>query len=93
MSCDAELQNAKEELEKIKNHTCGLKFYKNDIFYYLDSEFTLRRRIISYVDVLVDGRYMEELRDVSLHWRGSSNQRVIDVQQSLKKGEIVLWNS
>ena len=37
--------------------------------------------------------YKEELRDVSLHWRGSSNQRVIDVQKSLKKGEIVLWNS
>ena len=52
-----------------------------------------RQCIIKNCDVLVDGEYKEELRDVSLHWRGSSNQRVIDVQKSLKKGEIVLWNS
>lgn len=53
----------------------------------------LRQQIVSYCDVVVDGKYIEELRDVSLHWRGSSNQRVIDVQQSLKKGEIVLWSN
>ena len=52
-----------------------------------------RFNILKYVDVLVDGRYVDELRDISLHWRGSSNQRVINVQKSLKKGEIVLWSS
>lgn len=53
----------------------------------------LRQIIVSKCDVLVDGRYIDELRDISLHWRGSSNQRVIDVKQSLEKGEIVLWSS
>ena len=43
-------------------------------------------------DVLVDGRYVEELRDVNLHWKGSANQRVIDVQSSLSRGTVVLWD-
>ncbi len=47
--------------------------------------------MLSYIDVLVDGRYMAELRDESLLFRGSRNQRLIDVQLSLKKGEVVLW--
>lgn len=47
--------------------------------------------IMQYLDVLVDGSYMDELRDISLKWRGSSNQRVIDVQASLKTGKVVLW--
>lgn len=47
--------------------------------------------VMQYVDVLVDGQYVEELRDVQLHWRGSSNQRVIDVQKSLKNSEAVVY--
>lgn len=47
--------------------------------------------ILSYIDVLIDGRYVDELRDFNLKWRGSSNQRVIDVQKSLKKREVVLY--
>ena len=46
--------------------------------------------IMQYVDVLVDGEFVEEKKDVSLKWKGSSNQRVIDVQQSLKSGTVVL---
>lgn len=42
------------------------------------------------VDVLVDGRYIKEQRDVKLPWRGSSNQKVIDVKKSLELGKIVL---
>lgn len=53
----------------------------------------LRRQIISMCDVLIDGRYVDELRDVSLHWRGSSNQRVINVQETLKQKQILLWES
>lgn len=47
--------------------------------------------VMKYVDVIVDGKYIESLRDVNLPWRGSSNQRVIDVQKSLEKGQIVLY--
>lgn len=48
--------------------------------------------LIKYIDVLVDGRYIEEFKDSKLHWKGSSNQRVIDVNKSLKKGEVVLFD-
>lgn len=50
-----------------------------------------RRAIILSCDVMVDGRYIDSQRDISLKWRGSSNQRVIDIKQSLQKGEIILW--
>lgn len=47
--------------------------------------------IMKYTDVLIDGRYIDEKRDITLPWRGSTNQRVIDVQKSLNKGKIVLY--
>lgn len=50
------------------------------------------RKIIELCDIIVDGKYIEELNDITLKWRGSSNQRVIDVKETLKKGEIVLYN-
>ncbi len=46
--------------------------------------------VLTLIDTLVDGQYMDDLHDFRLEWRGSSNQRVIDVQKTLKKGEIVL---
>lgn len=48
---------------------------------------------IKYADVLVDGQFCEELKDVNYHWAGSTNQRVIDVQKSLQKGEVILHES
>ena len=47
--------------------------------------------IINYTDVLIDGEYKKDLRDISLKWRGSSNQKVIDVQKSLKENKEVLY--
>lgn len=49
------------------------------------------KEIFDYVDVLVDGQFVESLHSPLLHWKGSSNQRVIDIQKSLKSGEIVLY--
>ena len=46
---------------------------------------------LSYLEVLVDGRFVEEKKNLSLRFRGSSNQRIIHVPSSLKTGEIVLW--
>lgn len=52
-----------------------------------------RKTIIEeFVDVLVDGIFISELADVNYHWAGSTNQRVIDVKQSLKENKIVLWH-
>ena len=47
--------------------------------------------ILSLIDVLVDGRFVEELHDITLKFRGSSNQRVIDVKKSLERGKVVLF--
>ena len=48
--------------------------------------------LLREVDVLVDGPYEEWKRDISLSFRGSSNQRVIDVQESLKQNQIILYD-
>lgn len=55
---------------------------------YLD---VITRAILNVADVLVDGRFMLEQRDLNLKWKGSKNQRIIDVQKTLKQGEIVLY--
>ena len=47
------------------------------------------KEVLKYVDTLVDGQYKDELHDFTLKWRGSSNQRVIDVQESLKQGKVI----
>ena len=47
---------------------------------------------IKNIDVLIDGRFEINKRDISLKWRGSSNQRIIDVQRSFEKGKIILYD-
>ncbi len=48
------------------------------------------KEVFKYIDVLVDGQYVDELHDPTLKWRGSSNQRVIDIKETLKNNDIVL---
>lgn len=48
------------------------------------------KEIMEYIDYLVDGQYKDELHDFRLLYRGSSNQRIIDVKKSLKTGNIVI---
>lgn len=92
-------------IEEVLNLMCNVKkIYPNktiwiytgykyeDIYCYNTEIHTnyLRKEILKYCDILVDGRYVEELRDITLEWKGSSNQRVIDVQRTLKQNKIVL---
>ena len=77
----------------LKLHKSGLGskniwVYTGYNFEYLMSEY---RDYLEFIDVIVDGPFIEELKDVSLPFRGSSNQRIIDVQKSLEQNEIVLW--
>lgn len=51
----------------------------------------ITNELLSYIDVLVDGRFIDALKNLSLKFRGSSNQRVIDVQKTLASGNIVLY--
>ena len=44
-------------------------------------------------DILIDGPYIEELRDINIPFRGSTNQRIIDVEKSLRAGQVILWNN
>lgn len=50
-----------------------------------------RKEIVKMTDILIDGQYIHEQRDMNLKFRGSKNQRVIDVKESLKQGKIILY--
>ena len=50
-----------------------------------------RRSILKQCDVLVDGRYIDSERDITLKWRGSKNQRVIDLKETFKQKQVVLY--
>lgn len=64
-----------------------------EIFERKDPSWHYARHIVKMADVVVDGRFIEERKDISLHWRGSSNQRVIYVKDTLASGHVVLWEA
>lgn len=82
-------------LEKIMNYELKSSLLdKDDIFVknaLQDIQQIKRKNIVSQCDVLIDGQYIDSQRDIALPYRGSRNQRLIDVMESLKKGEIILW--
>lgn len=56
-----------------------------------ESESVKCNNLIEQVDILIDGQFKKDLRDITLKWKGSSNQRVIDVKKSLKQGEVIIY--
>ena len=87
--------NAPKVLEIVKR--VKMVFPNKDIWIYsgyvwedIIKDNTLKE-ILKCTDVLVDGAYVDELRDISLAFRGSSNQRIIDVPKSLEQNKVILW--
>ena len=81
-----------EILERIKEET------RQNIWCYTGYKFEKllenpkQAALLQYVDVLVDGKFKQALHDESLLFRGSSNQRLIDVKKSLKENKVVFYN-
>lgn len=71
-------------------YTWDSLFYKDDNLKEICDDQT-RRSVLIGCDVVVDGRYIEAARDITLKFAGSSNQRVIDVQKSIKEEKVVLY--
>lgn len=65
--------------------------YEKDILENFCGKWEETNEMLSYLDVIVDGEFVEEQKDISLRFRGSSNQRIIDVKKSRETGKIVLW--
>ena len=65
---------------------------KAEIFAELDKPFVNGLKMLACIDVLVDGRFMKELKDISLQFRGSRNQRVIDMNRTRETGTVTLWD-
>lgn len=65
--------------------------FEKDILGDMAVRFDETRRILACLDVLVDGKFEVEKKDLRLKFRGSSNQRIINVQESLDSGKLMLW--
>ena len=75
-----------------KNIWCYTGYdFEKDILGRMAEQWEETKEMLSYIDVLVDGEFKEALKSPSLQFKGSSNQRIIEVQPSLKEGHIVLW--
>lgn len=79
------LKNIKKEIDKDIWVWSGYSF--DEIL--ADSE---KKDLLKEIDVLVDGRFVERLKDLTLKFRGSSNQRIIDVKKSLKREKIIIFD-
>ena len=79
----------------IMNYELTSDFIEEDVLfdYHMKKDFEMikRKNIIKLVNVLVDGEYIDEQKDLTLKWKGSKNQRVIDVKQSLAQNKVVLY--
>ena len=77
------------ELARVFNEECPEKNLWIWTGYLFDKDLK-GKEVLNYADVIVDGQYVDDLHDPTLKWKGSSNQRVIDVKKSLESKEVVL---
>lgn len=76
--------------KELKNHNINIWCYTGFTYDFLTQK-QVYRDFLQYIDVLVDGVFVEELKSYELQFRGSSNQRLIDVQKSLQENKVILW--
>lgn len=85
------LKKVKEKFPE-KNIWCYSGYtFETDVMNKMYKNWEETPEILSYIDVLVDGKYEEDKKDVTLRFRGSSNQRIIDVKKSLKENKAILF--
>ena len=77
-------------VQKLKQHNVNIWCYTGFTYEYLLKHFYQH---LHYIDILVDGLYIDELKDLSLYFCGSSNQRIINVPESLKQNKIIIFNN
>jgi len=85
------LRRIKEELPEKSIWAFSGYLFDRDILSGKLGDWEVTREYISYLDVLVDGPFVEAKKNLSLRFRGSENQRLIDVPASLASGKVVLW--
>ena len=54
-------------------------------------DFSITQRMLNCIDILVDGKFVEEKKNLKLRFKGSENQRIIDVRKSIKENKVILW--
>ena len=84
-------ENIKDVYELVKQIPSSKKIW---LFtgYTWENMDSFRRLVVNSVDVLVDGEFVDELKNMTLPFRGSLNQRLIDVKETIKNGKVKLWN-
>lgn len=80
------------EIYPEKNIWCFTGYlFDRDIVERMCKESEISREMLSYIDILVDGEFILEKKNLKVNFRGSDNQRIIDVKKSLEAGDIVHW--
>ncbi len=75
-----------------KNVWCYTGYlFDKDVLEKMCKESEVTRELISYIDIMVDGEFILERKNLKVNFRGSDNQRIIDVKKSLETGEVVHW--
>ncbi len=85
------LRKVKQQLPD-KNVWCYTGYtFDNEVMGNMFNNWEETPELLSYIDVMVDGKFEEEKKDIKLRFRGSSNQRIIDVKKSMKNKKVVLY--
>ena len=91
---EIEMQGALKVKERFPEKTiwCFTGYvFEKDILNRMIPKWKYTKKMLEQIDYLVDGPFVEAKKDITLRFRGSSNQRIIDVKKSLETGEVVLW--